>query len=744
MNKITIKTHKGFTLLEILLVITLLGILFAIVLSLINPVAQLGRTRDLQRQQNLSQLEQALEKYFIDNGRQYPTSIPVGKYKEICATGVISTSNCVDLSFLAPSYLNSIPADPNGSNYKVGINPTNNTLSLWSDNAVSTEVAVNKFTPYYSGAVDTSFNTSYGFNDIVNTVVPQSDGKVLVGGNFTAYNGVTANRIIRLNSDGTQDTTFNMGTGFDYVPSSYGAVVVTSIVVQNDGKVLVGGNFSTYQGVSANGIVRLNSNGSRDASFDVGTGFVDPVWDLALQSDGKVMAVGDFVSYKGVYANRIIRLNSNGSRDTTFDMGALGFGWDANSVVVQSDGKLLVGGVFTTYKGTSVNRIVRLNSDGNIDVTFNIGTGFDDTVNAIALQSDGKILVGGVFNNYQGLSASKIIRLNIDGSRDSSFSLGSGFNQYGYAEVYSLIVQSDGKIFVGGNLGYYQGLSANGIIRLNSDGSKDTSFEVGNGFEYIEPNEPWLGDISQLAIYNRRLTASEIQQNFNSAKGRYGFTPGSSPPAIVSNGLLTYLDAGNLSSYSGAGNIWSDLSGNGNNATIYNGVSYTNSNGGSFRFDGNNDISIINLNSSTTISSISYSAWLKPDTGIDALDYATVIDFGGYDSFLMGTYYSEVIGYSPDADSGYNLNSNTWYHISMTYSNGGPVYLYVNGVLTYTSDPISGYRYTYDNFSIGAGYDYSPGYVYSIGLQSSGKIMAAGLFNSYQDQSAGYLTRIEN
>lgn len=145
MNKITIKTDKGFTLLEILLIITLLGILFAIVLSLINPGAQLGRTRDLQRQQNLSQLEQALEKYFIDNGRQYPTSIPVGKYKEICGD---SNIDCIDLSFLIPNYISSIPKDPTGVNYKIGVNTDNNKLSLWSEfSEQNTSIGINLFTP---------------------------------------------------------------------------------------------------------------------------------------------------------------------------------------------------------------------------------------------------------------------------------------------------------------------------------------------------------------------------------------------------------------------------------------------------------------------------------------------------------------------------------------------------------------------------------------------------------------------
>ncbi|MEY3471260.1 MAG: hypothetical protein RLZZ223_610 [Candidatus Parcubacteria bacterium] len=351
MNKIIYNKHKGFTLIEILLIITLLGLLSAIVLSAINPIGQLGRARDLQRQQDLSQLEQALEKYFIDNGRQYPASIPLGRYVEICSDTL--TSGCSNLSFLVPQYLSSIPKDPTGVNYKIGINPDNSNISLWSEAAEQAELAVNKFFVLAAAAKDPAFDTGIpvGFNNPVNTLALQSDGKILVGGNFTSYQGVGANYIIRLNSDGSRDTSFNVGTGFNST--------VNTLTLQSDGKILVGGWFTSYQGVGANNIIRLNSDGSRDNSFNIGSGFSGSVSQIIVQSDGKVLVGGGFTSYQGVGANYIIRLNSDGSRDTSFNIGT-GFNSWVYSLSLQSDGKILVGGNFTIYQDQPAGYLIRV------------------------------------------------------------------------------------------------------------------------------------------------------------------------------------------------------------------------------------------------------------------------------------------------------------------------------------------------------------------------------------------------
>ena len=249
------------------------------------------------------------------------------------------------------------------------------------------------------------FSGGTGFNGNVNSILLQSDNKILLGGEFTSYNDNTYNRIIRLNSDGSIDNTFSIGTGFNYT--------INSIILQSDNKILVGGAFTSYSGITKNLIIRLNTNGSIDNTFNIGTGFDSGIRSIAIQSDGKIVCGGWFTTYSGTTSNYIIRLNSNGSIDNTFNIGT-GFDSGINCIIIQSDNKILVGGEFTSYSGVSKNGIIRLNTNGSIDNTFSIGTGFDITaIKTIALQSDGKILVGGYFNSYNGTASNYIIRLYV-------------------------------------------------------------------------------------------------------------------------------------------------------------------------------------------------------------------------------------------------------------------------------------------------------------------------------------------
>jgi uncharacterized delta-60 repeat protein len=318
-------------------------------------------------------------------------------------------------------------------------------------------------------------NTYYirsGFNNDVKNIVVQSDDKILLCGVFTTYNGTIKNRIIRLNTDGSIDDTFDIGTGFNSD--------VNTIAIQSDGKILVGGGFSTYNGFSINRIARLNTDGSLDVTFDIGTGFNLTVNKIAIQSDGKIIVGGFFSTYNGTSKNKIIRLNTDGSIDNTFDIGT-GINSDVITIAIQSDNKILLGGNFTSYNGTSKIRIARINKDGSIDNTFIIGSGFANTVNVIAIQSDGKILVGGVFTSYNGTIKSRIARLNTDGSIDNTFDIEAGFN----STVNSIVVQSDDKILVGGFFATYKETSKNRIARLNTDGSVDNTFDIREGFNSI-------------------------------------------------------------------------------------------------------------------------------------------------------------------------------------------------------------------------------------------------------------------
>jgi uncharacterized delta-60 repeat protein len=253
-----------------------------------------------------------------------------------------------------------------------------------------------------------------------------------------------------LNSDGTFDQTFNNGgTG------TLGDIF--SIVLQSDGKILVGGNFSSYNDntgtYSMIGICRLNSDGTFDTTFNSGaTGFDFYVASIAIQSDGKIICTGGFTEYTDVnntyFMDSICRLNSDGTFDTTFNNGGSGLNNVGRSLSIQSDGKILCGGEFGTYTDSAtthnMNSICRLNTDGTFDTTFNNGgQGFNDAVFSIVIQSDGKILCGGQFVSYDDNTGSnfknKICRLNTDGSFDLSFNQGSiGFS--GTNTVYQIFL----------------------------------------------------------------------------------------------------------------------------------------------------------------------------------------------------------------------------------------------------------------------------------------------------------------
>lgn len=321
------------------------------------------------------------------------------------------------------------------------------------------------------GALDLSFDVGTGFNQNVRTIALQPDGKILIGGLFIEYNGQTQNFATRLNTDGTLDTSFNSGTGF--------SLTVLTIVLQPDGKILVGGAFTQYNGHTRNRIIRLNTNGTLDTSFNIGSGFNSTVYTIALQPDGKILVGGNFTQYNGQIQNRIVRLYPDGTLDSTFNIGT-GFNQNVRTISLQPDGKILVGGSFTQYNGQSQSRIARLHPDGTLDTSFNIGEGFNGFVIIIASQSNGRILVGGNFTQYKGQNHGHIICLFPDGTIDTSFNTGVGFN----GNVHAIVPLPDGRILVGGVFTLYNTQPRKGIVRLYPDGILDISFEIGSGFDF--------------------------------------------------------------------------------------------------------------------------------------------------------------------------------------------------------------------------------------------------------------------
>ena len=361
-----------------------------------------------------------------------------------------------------------------------------------------------------SGSVDTTFNMGVGFNGTVRCMVTQSDGKIIVGGDFTSYSGSGASPyLVRINTNGTRDTTFAATLN----SSVYNAAV------QSDGKIIACGAFTTVNAAASPRIVRLNSTGSRDTTFNVGTtGAGNVVRDVKLQSDGKVIAVGDFTTYSGSTANRIVRINTNGTIDTTFNTGT-GLGNATYNSIIQSDGKIITAGLFTTYSGSTNNYIVRINTNGTKDTTFNIGTGFNNAVYISNLRSDGKLLVAGAFTTYSGSSNNYIVRINNEGTKDATFNVGTGLNtNWGGGLNNSIAFDSQNNTYLASDNFTYSGSAVPRIFKVKDNGTLDGTFNPGIGINRLA--------IANLVSGSRLYTAGSFTD--------YQFT-GSTGIAMVSD-----------------------------------------------------------------------------------------------------------------------------------------------------------------------------------------------------------------
>ena len=320
-----------------------------------------------------------------------------------------------------------------------------------------------------------------GYGDVVDLkVLP--NGKILVIGNFGYFNptysgnivfgGTTVNGIALLNSDGTLDTAFrsNTGTGFTFNSTA------NSSVVQTDGKLVIVGDFTALNGTTANRLVRLNSDGTRDTAFaaNIGTGLNNAAYSIVLQSDGKLIIAGLFTQFNGTTVNGIVRLNSDGTLDTTFAANT-GTGFQVTSgggpigaftLGLQSDGKIVVGGYFTLFNGAAVNRLVRLNSDGTLDAAFSSaqGTGLNDWPTKLAIQSNGQIILTGLFTFFNGVSVPSFMRLNSNGTRDSAFTVNN--NGGANTTVRVINVRDDGSLLLGGGFSSFGGVSVGKVVQI--------------------------------------------------------------------------------------------------------------------------------------------------------------------------------------------------------------------------------------------------------------------------------------
>jgi uncharacterized delta-60 repeat protein len=284
----------------------------------------------------------------------------------------------------------------------------------------------------HAGLSDQSCNPDGGTDLPDYPIGLRPDGKIIIGGKFTTVNGVGRNRIARLNSDGSLDESFSPGSGTGGGDIPY----VNTIALQEDGAVLIGGYFLSVNGAPRNRIARLRANGPLDGSFDPGSGADSFVYTICLQPDGKIVIGGEFTHFRGADRRHLARLNPDGTLDSTFNIGAGADNSAVNYIARQSNGKLIVAGNFSIINGAAQPFLARLETNGSIDKAFESAAHPNAAIAVIAIQPDDKVVIGGNFTRIGATPRNRIARLNIDGSLDLEFDPGNGMSDSPRAIVF--------------------------------------------------------------------------------------------------------------------------------------------------------------------------------------------------------------------------------------------------------------------------------------------------------------------
>ena len=347
-----------------------------------------------------------------------------------------------------------------------------------------------------AGSLDPSFDPGYGVDGTVNALAAQADGKVIVAGPFAHVNSHAFSNLARLNADGSLDTSFQSPVlAGDYSSSD---AHPNTVAVQPDGRILIGGVFTKVGGVAHAGLARLNADGSVDQSFAPSFGHLSGVYHsrplgvyaLAIQADGRIVAVGVFSSVNDQARRGVARLNADGTLDTAFDPAIpanvyppQGLSDDAFLVTLGSGGEVYVGGNFNTINGLSRPVVARLRADnGNLDASF-APASIDRyaSVNALACQADGSLLVAGSFvqPGGSGLTLGDLACFEPDGSPNPAFFKAHHNGPYDSSSVSAVLVQPDGAILVAGSHLYLNGQFSGALGRYLASGKVDKTFYPG-------------------------------------------------------------------------------------------------------------------------------------------------------------------------------------------------------------------------------------------------------------------------
>lgn len=266
-----------------------------------------------------------------------------------------------------------------------------------------------------NGNIDPSFNISNNLDGGINAMdVDVLTGKIYIGGTFTTVNGTPSKHIARLLPNGDLDNSFVVGSGFT---GMFGSAPVYSLLIQADQKLLVGGEFMFYQGLTASKLCRIKQNGNVDTAFvtNMGAGFDNIVYAIEQMADGKIIVGGEFTVFQGSARNKIASLNIDGSPNLSFDV-ADGPAGTVYSLKKTPNNKIMVGGSFNFFNSVMDRALVRINSNGSRDASFDTGTGLTLTANAptvyaIYVSTDSNVIVGGYFDKYQDSSFHNIVKI---------------------------------------------------------------------------------------------------------------------------------------------------------------------------------------------------------------------------------------------------------------------------------------------------------------------------------------------
>jgi uncharacterized delta-60 repeat protein len=299
------------------------------------------------------------------------------------------------------------------------------------------------------GSFDKLFEVGYDINRSIFDIAIQADGKIWVAGSFTRFKGQKTNQLVRLHSDGSIDESFSSNKGFGFESE------VKLIRIQQDGKILLQGNFSRYNDYQTCGLVRLHADGSVDTSFKgrtlcrvESTG----INDVLLLPDGKIMIVGRFPSYDDNMGKGIARLHSDGSLDTSFfkvNKAIIGTSLGAgngsiHNINLLNDSSMIISGSFTRYGGRKVRYLAKIDHNNQLDTTFNTERGPSFFVETILKLPDNHLIIGHI-NRYNKVKTNAIAKIRDDGSLDPTFTLHHVLVGY---PIEQFLLQSDGKIII--------------------------------------------------------------------------------------------------------------------------------------------------------------------------------------------------------------------------------------------------------------------------------------------------------